>query len=406
LLARVLISRDTRDKTRFMSLDKTTFERLVAGIVTGIVLVAGICWLAHTRVQPAPPRLPPIPVVTANTNTPAPPVAVQPAPAPPPAKSDLEKALDRLRDAIDAASARQALAALRQLLEAMPAPKAVAAIRGILDSKQDAATHLGFKLSSNGSLTDAPTLRTFLLDELARIDSSAAAAYSKTILASMDSPDEWAVALRNLANGDSSDEGKALLQEKMQAMLGYAAWQQNPSVGYLEAFDVAVYEGGTNLLPSLTSLVTNQDNTAIAHAAYLALDRLVIDFPATTLDALENAPDAMQGRELTRADYFARADVRDPQQLAILENYLLNPALSPAELNAFAGVYPNANYMISPNLLTQNPTPDHASLMGWDAAALTVAQQWQTDPRFAGIQPAVARIVSRLQLFAQQAAGQ
>lgn len=315
----------------------------------------------------------------------------------------LPAACDALRSASNAAITRQQLAALRQSLAAMPVNKAVAAIRQFLDSKSDAPTHLGFKLASNGMLDEAPTLRTFLLDELARLDPAAAAESSKIILSSMDSPDEWAVALRNLASGDASAAGRALLEQKTAAMLQYAPWQQNPSVGYLEAFDVAVFLGGTDLLPALSSSVRQQDNSAVAHASFLALDRLVINNPSTMLAALEAAPDLMQGRESTRADYFARADVRDPQQRQVLESYLLNPAISAAEVNAFAGVYPNANYMISPNLLTQNTTPDHDALISRDAQSLAVAQEWLADPRFANVAPELRTVIQRLEGFAAQA---
>ena len=219
----------------------------------------------------------------------------------------------------------------------------------------------------------------------------------------MDSPDEWAVALRNLASGDPSAEGARCWSKKPPPMLQYQPWQQNPSVGYLEAFDVAVYLGGTDLLPTLSDLVRQQDNPAVAHASYLALDRLVINNPATVLGALEAAPDLMQGREATRADYFARADVRDPQQRQVLESYLLNPSLSASELQTFAGIYPNANFMISPNLLTQTPTPDHNALASRDAQSLAVAQQWMTDPRFASLEPALRKITGRLLSFTPQA---
>jgi hypothetical protein len=285
----------------------------------------------------------------------------------------------------------------------MPKEAAVSAIRQYLDSKADATTHLGFKVGGGGWLDEAPTLRTFLLDELARLDPAAAADYARVILGGMDSPDEWAVALRDLAAGDSSADGRALLEQKTAQMLQYAPWQQNPSAGYLEAFDVAVYLGGTNLLPALSGLVRQQDNPALAHASYLAMDRLVINNPATELAALEAAPELMQGREATRADFFARADVGDPQQRQVLESYLLNPAIAQSELQTFAGVYPNANYMISLNLLTPTPTPGREALVSRDAQSLAVAQQWLADPRFAGLGPVLQRIVSRLQMFVQQA---
>jgi hypothetical protein len=315
----------------------------------------------------------------------------------------LQDILAMLRQGSNAKDIRQRLAALRKELAAMPKAEAVAAIRQFLDSKADASTHLGFKLASNGTLDEAPTLRTFLLDDLARVDPAAAADYARVVLASMDSPDEWAVALRSLALGDSSDDGRALLQQKMAAMLQYAPWQQNPSVGYLESFDVPVYLGGTAFVPTLSTLVRSQDNPAVAHAAYLAMDRLVINNPATVLASLEAAPDLMAGRESTRADYFARANVSDPQQRQVLESYLLNPAISPAELQTFAGIYPNANYMISPNLLTQAVTPDHNGLANLDAQSLAAAQAWLADPRFAAVTPELQTVVQRLQGFVAQA---
>jgi hypothetical protein len=281
----------------------------------------------------------------------------------------------------------------------------VAEVRKFLDSKVDAPTRLGFKLASNSMLDDAPTLRTFLLDELGRLDPAAAAEYSKTVLASADSADEWAVALRNLALGDTSPEGRALLQQKMQELLQNTAWQQNPSTGYLEAFDVAVYLGGTNFVPTLSTMIRSQDNPAVAHAAFLAMDRLVLNNPAMMLQTLSAAPELMQGREQTRADYFARSDPRDPQQRQILEKYLQDTTVSTAELDAFGGIFPNANYMISPNLLTQSATPDRDALQRRDAESLALARQWAGDPRFARAAPGLQNVIKRLEGFAAQAKG-
>jgi hypothetical protein len=300
-------------------------------------------------------------------------------------------------------SGQESLGRLRQSLAAAPVPEAVAAIRRFLDSKADAPTGLGFKVDGKGSLTAAPTLRTFLLDYLGQVDPAAAAAYARVILSQRDSPDEWAVALRNLAHGDTGMSGRALLEEKAAELLRYEPWQKNPSAGYLEAFDVAVYLGGTNLVPPLGDLVRRQDNAAVAHAAYLALDRLVIGDPAALLGALAAAPELMQGREATRADYFARADVRDPRQRQLLEDYLLDPRRSAAELAQFAGVFPNANYMISQNLLTPTPTPDHGALTSRDAASLQLVQEWLADPRFTKLQRPLEKVKQRLEEFVRQA---
>jgi len=166
---------------------------------------------------------------------------------------------------------------------------------------------------------------------------------------------------------------------------------------------MAVLLGGTNFISPLSELVRKQDNQAVAHAAYLALDRLVINDPTTTLTALAADLSLMQGREMTRANYFARADVTNPQQRQLLENYLLNPQISAAELEQFVGLYPNANYMISANLLTPTSTPDHASLTRRDAESLRVVREWITDPRFAKLRPQLQKTERRLEEFVQQA---
>jgi len=375
----------------------------LVGVASVLAMAALVAWLWHREAQPTSPQ---IATTSATTNaisssiTSAIPVAATSLSTT--TNNRLQKIYGALQTTPDAIAAREQLAELRALLSAMPVNEAVAAVKKFLDSKADTATHLGFKVAKNGLLGDAPTLRTFLLDELARLDPAAAADYSKVILASNDSPDEWAVALRNLAWGDTSTDGRALLEQKTGEMLQYEPWQQNPSVGFLEAFDAAVYLGGTSLLPTLTDLVRQQDNPAVARASYLALDRLVINNPTTTLTALLADPKSMQGRELTRANYFARADVRDPQQLQILENYLLNPQISPAEIDAFAGIFPNANYMISPNLLTQMQTPNRAALASRDTASLSVIQKWVANPQFANLAPALQKITTRLQSFVQQ----
>jgi len=364
-----------------------------------VVVVAAWLWQRVTPRSAAPAITG---TVTTTTNTPVVTAAPKTGPAAR-SHSKLEEFTARLNAAPDAKAARPQLAELRATLAAMSANEAVAEIRKLLDSRADAPTRLGFKVGAGGGLDEAPTLRTFLLDELARLDPVAAAGYAKVLLASKDSPDEWTVALRNLARGDASAEGRALLEQKAGELLRHEPWQQNPSVGFLEALDVATFLGGTKLMPALTDLIRRKDNPAVAHASYLALDRLVINEPADALTALLSAPDWMEGREQTRANYFARGDARDPRQRQILEEYLSNPKLGAAELESFAGVFPNANFMISPNLLTSNRTLDHATLAERDAESLRVVQQWLTDPRFANRRPALEKISRRLEEFVRQA---
>ena len=314
-----------------------------------------------------------------------------------------------LSAASDLAAARtpeekgRALARLREALKSGNTNEMVLAIRRVLDTRTDAPTGQGFKVGGGGTLLEAPTLRTLLLDQLAALDPTAAAAHAREIFASSDSPDEWAVALRNLARGDTSADARAILETKTGELLRNEAWQRDPSVGYLEAFDTALHLGGTKLLPPLADLVRKKDKQAVAHAAFLTLDRLVINQPVEILAALNEHPDWMTGREETRANYFARADLGDAAQRRLVESYLLDAARSPAELQTFAGVFPNANFMISHNLLTGNATLDGATLRSRDQAALAVVTQWMADPRFENYRQTLSRIQERLKEFAKSA---
>ena len=189
-----------------------------------------------------PPGRPPAPVVPVDTTLPVNSIAHGPA--------QVQSLDDRLRAglaglsvATDAEARRKALAQIRAELSSASSNQAAAVIRRFLDDKADATTGQGFRLGGGGLLEEAPTFRVFLLDYLQRVDPAAAADCARSILSSTDSSDEWAVALRNLAAGDSSAAGRALLEQKAGELLRNEAWQQDPSAGYLEAFDVAVYPG-------------------------------------------------------------------------------------------------------------------------------------------------------------------
>lgn len=315
----------------------------------------------------------------------------------------LRGAARELAEATDASGKNQSLTIIKQVLTSGSTNEVSLAIRRFLETKTDAPTGQGFKVGPHSFLAQAPTYRTFLLDHLGQIDPAAAADYARVILRSKDSPDEWALALRNLALGDNSAEARALLAEKTGELLGFKDWQQNPSAGYLEAFDTAVYLGGTNFVPALAGLVSLKDNPAVAHAAFLTLDRLVINNPNALLSALQAQPELMRGREQTRAGYFARADAGDSRQLEVLQNYLLNPLTSAAERQQFAGIFPNANFMISANLLTPPAAVDQGIIKKRDVESLKAVRQWLGDPRFAGVRPELEKIQLRLQEFVRQA---
>ena len=276
-------------------------------------------------------------------------------------------------------------------------------MQSYLAAAGDAATQLDVTVKPGGVLGDASSLRVFLLDYLGQIDRPAAGALARQILSAPTSPDEWAVSLRNVAWSDDSPPTVEFLRGKAAELLAHGAWRQQPSAGYLEAFDVIVHTRAIELTPAVAGLIRDKENKTVAHAAYLTLDRLTIAEPATTLQRLVDQPELMSGREQTRANYFARADVRDPSQKALLEQYLLDPRRPARELQTFAGLYPNANFMISNNLLTPTNTPTQQELVAHDRASLSMVEQWLADPRFDRLKPQLEAMRGRLQTFVQQA---
>ena len=331
-----------------------------------------------------PPVLAPRPVV---------PISVQ-----------MDEICAELKASKDPATTREILTRLRNLLNSLPPAVASREVQSFLASNKDAPTNLDLTIKPGGRLDDSSSLRVFLLDYLGLVDKQAAGVAAMQILSHYTTPDEWAVSLRNYAWAHPGPDGQDYLKTKAGELLANAAWVKDPTAGFLEAFDTIVYSNDTTLTPALSALVRDKDNRAAGHAAYLAMDRLVIDSPTPMLKELVAQPDLMKGRELTRANFVARADLGQPDQRDLVEQYLLDPSRDPQELATFAALYPNMNYMISNNLLTQTPTPTEAMLVQRDRDALKAVEQWQQDPRFKQLQPLLNQMQQRLGVFVQEAA--
>ncbi len=311
----------------------------------------------------------------------------------------LKLAVSKLGAAQSAKSAGDSLIDLRAALGRLPPGEASRVVQEFLNSGADSSTRAPFALGPGGSLASAPTLRSFLLDYLEQIDPGAAARIGREILGKMESADEWALALRSVAKFEPSDTTRDWLASKVRQLLRHEPWLQDPSVGCLEAFDVAVHLGGSSLIPDLTRLLRMTNNQAVAHAAFLAADRLARSDPEPVLASLLPDFDMMNGRESTRAGYFAKADISQAAQRELLEKYLLHPQLGESELEAFADAFPSENSMVSHNLLTETRPRSGAEIRSRDAASLQVVHRWMHDPRFQEIRPQLNSIRIRLEGF-------
>lgn len=277
---------------------------------------------------------------------------------------------------------KESLDSLREKLLARSASEAVAEIEKFLLNGGDRGTGLTLKIGAGGKIEGWPTLRIFLLDLLLQIDPEAAARISRDILAKETSADEWAIALRNVAKGERTVENRDFLRKKTEELITNSEWQSEPSIGYLNAFDVLVYSGATQSSPLLSSLIQQKDRRDLAHASFLTMDRLVQRQPVDMLTRLSADRALQESRPEMTAQQFARADLRDSGQKALVKTWLLDPARTPTQLRNFAATYPNNNKMISQNLLTSEERVTGTDLNAHDREVLEIIRAWRTDPEF------------------------
>jgi len=276
----------------------------------------------------------------------------------------------------------ESLSLLKDKLFSLPSPEAVAEIEEFLRNGKDRKTGLLLKIGTGGKIEGWPTLRVFLLDLLLEIDPGEAARISREILTIETSADEWAIALRNVAKGERLEGNRDYLRTRTEELITNPEWQAQPSVGYLNAFDVLVYTGATESLPLLSGMVQRKDRGDLAHASFLTMDRLVQRQPVDMLTRLKADRALQQSRPEMTAQQFARADLRDTSQQAIVRSWLLDPSRTPTELQNFAAIYPNNNKLISQNMLTSEEQVSGADLRAHDREVLEIIRDWRTDPAF------------------------
>ncbi|MEP4047904.1 MAG: hypothetical protein ABJ118_02645 [Luteolibacter sp.] len=298
---------------------------------------------------------------------------------------------------------KESLNSLRDRLLARTAQEAVAEIEGFLHKGVDMETGLPMEIGAGGKIVGWPTLRVFLLDLLLEIDPEAAARVSREILVKETSADEWAIALRNVAKGERAEGNESFLRTKTEELIVNSEWQAQPSVGYLNAFDVLVYSEATESTSLLSSLIQRKDRRDLAHASFLTMDRLVQRQPVDMLTRLNADRELQESRPEMTAQQFARADLRDAEQQALVKSWLLDPVRTPTQLRNFATTYPNNNKMISQNLLTTEERVSGSELNAHDREVLGIIRDWRTDPAFGNLAPYLEIMDKRVSQFVKGA---
>ncbi|MEY4488289.1 MAG: hypothetical protein RIQ79_797 [Verrucomicrobiota bacterium] len=382
-----------------------------------IALAALLGWLAFSKksappvlsqqapsVRPAPASPPALYPPTAASPKPAL-VADQPSAA---TRAALLRTLAALRalqggGAPAETQARELLDRLRDELVAGDLAGTVAAIVEFLRGGEDAATPFAFTMEDGGALSAAPSLRTFLLDQLGRLDPVAAADFTREFLAAPLSPaavpDESSLALRNLAWGSPgplADADRAVFDARITALLQNPDWAVRPSAGFLEGFDAVVFSGNPALVAPLAALLDEAAAPSTRHAAHIAMDRLALAGDRAVIAAIATEP-GLSAQPGLRAGLLARADVTDAAQRSTIETYLRDPAVTDAEKKTFITTFPLRSFTDGPRLITQPADPEGADLMTADRASLVVMREWATDPALAPLHPSLSASITRLE---------
>jgi hypothetical protein len=269
----------------------------------------------------------------------------------------MERTLEGFLSSKGADESASILAELREEIRSATNEQAsAAAIRAFLLTGKDAPTRLPLVIGPDGALESAPTLRSALLDLLGSLDPETALAASREIMDRKSSPDEYAVALRNLAWNDMDGDLKQELSRRFNEMLATKDWLAQPSAGFLEALDAAVEISDGSAFNAL--MHANQDaEPAFSRAAFIAMDRMVLHDSSLLVAAFHADPSLTGLSTDQRASLMSRLDITDPTQREIFSRYLTASDHGPQELEYFAGLFPNGNQLHGNWLITGSETP-------------------------------------------------
>lgn len=279
-------------------------------------------------------------------------------------------------------------------------PQVLAGVIGqLLREGADAPTGIPFETGPGGALRGWPTLRVFLLDVLAVTDPDLAGAIAREVLATTTSAEEFAVALKPLLLGGPWRAPDAELAGHFNKLLENPAWQDK--VGLAEALDLSRVAA----TPATTAVVARwvDRSPRALEAGEMALHETAAAEPSLIVGLVSEDPQLFQDQPELRAGLLARAAVSDPEQSAILETYLKDPAVSIGEKQQFLGLFPLRSASTGYRLYGSPPSPYSAdAVRADDRAALEITGRWQADPALSALHADLAALQTRLAVWVKQ----
>ena len=266
--------------------------------------------------------------------------------------SAIQDAASALRDGQSAGDAAIALNRLGGVLGAGDPGAVSVAVRGFFASGDDASTGMPFAVAADGRLDSWPTLRTFLLEWLATADPEAALGLSREVMDRMTSPEEYAIALRNLGWADLDGDLAEEFDDRFERLLRMKEWRVQPGPAYLESMDAALLLPPGRAAGLLAEIQADGATPShLARASFIALDRVAERDPAVLvgLETDRLGPDQ-------RASLLSRLDVTEPAQRGRFVDYLASLP-DGAELDYFASLFPNGNHLQGNRLFSTATRP-------------------------------------------------
>lgn len=283
----------------------------------------------------------------------------------------------------------------RELLGRRDGAVALAELIDFLEQGYDRSLGASLQVGAGGELRQAPTARVAVLDLLGVIDSQQAAAYSRQLLETSTSSDEWAIALRNYAWGVDNPAQDSFLRTKVHELLTNDAWILQPTAGFLESFDFVPFTLDPSLIEPLVNLTNQARNSSVRRAAVLALERVVSRNTTVGLMAV-TASEREKSFSVLRADTIARADLTRPSDVQLLREYLLSSSIETREFQIFASMFPHGGQFAGHSLVSTFEPKPFAELAKRDAHALRVVASWMEDPIFVNRRHELQQMYDRL----------
>ncbi len=359
----------------------STLLQRYAAVVILLVAVFGVAvwWSLNDDSDPSSPL-----------STERPPVGrAAPSPAVPPAGRDLSEAA---RTGFAERSAEAVVADLEAELHRMAPARRLQILLELLASGEDLNLGLDFRIGPGGDLVSAPTLRTQAMEWLARWFPEAAAEHALNVFGDSDSPDEWALALRNRGRVHDPTSDPAFLRA-VERVVRDKIWRAESTAGYAEAHDALVAAARVDLVPELLDAMATAPH--LQRLGAQVLEKLVPAAGEAGFQQVLESP-AYSDVPRLRASLMARADPRNAREREFLGRYLREIIPEPKIRAFFLSQFPLASGFVAHRLLTTDRPRTVGEQVLLDAAALTLVREWRSDSAIAPAHPELAELEERL----------